>query len=241
MNAPQAPLLEVAIRDARYGTAQVLRDVKFSIGQEAVSVVGRNGMGKSTLCDVVMGLHTNARGSVRLQGREILGKRPTAIGRGGVGYVPQGRRVFASLTVEEHFKMLGPHRSRDWTLDRIYELFPRLRERRNNLGSNLSGGEQQMLAIARAVALGPRLLLMDEPSEGLAPVIVDDLIDACMSLVESSEMGIVVVEQNMHAALRLADRILVMVHGQIVADMSANEFLAAPDLQERHLGVSRSR
>ena len=233
-------LLEVEIATAGYGTATVLESVRFSAGIESLGIVGRNGMGKSTLCKVITGLHRNASGSVRLAGREILGKRPSQIGRSGIGYVPQGRRIFASLTVTEHFLMLGPHRSVDWPLDRVFELFPRLGDRRSHLGRNLSGGEQQMLAIARAVVVGPRLLIMDEPSEGLAPVVVDTLVDACLSLASSGDMGILVVEQNLHAALRLADRIMVMVRGSIVEDMPTDEFKERTDLQELHLGVSRS-
>ena len=237
---PSPRLLEVEIATAGYGTATVLESVRFSAGIESLGIVGRNGMGKSTLCKVITGLHRNASGSVRLAGREILGKRPAQIGRSGIGYVPQGRRIFASLTVTEHFLMLGPHRSADWPLDRVFELFPRLGDRRSHLGRNLSGGEQQMLAIARAVVVGPRLLIMDEPSEGLAPVVVDTLVDACLSLASSGDMGILVVEQNLHAALRLADRIMVMVRGSIVEDMPTDEFKERTDLQELHLGVSRS-
>ena len=237
---PPPPLLEVQIATAGYGTATVLQSVRFSAGIESLGLVGRNGMGKSTLCKVITGLHRNASGSIRLQGREILGKRPAQIGRSGIGYVPQGRRIFASLTVTEHFLMLGPHRSKDWPLDRVFDLFPRLGDRRAHLGRNLSGGEQQMLAIARAVVVGPRLLIMDEPSEGLAPVVVDTLVDACLSLASSGDMGILVVEQNLHAALRLADRIMVMVRGTIVEDMPTDEFKERTDLQELHLGVSRS-
>ncbi|MYB24121.1 MAG: ABC transporter ATP-binding protein [Acidimicrobiia bacterium] len=235
-----SPLLDVEIATAGYGTATVLDSVSFSAGVESLGIVGRNGMGKSTLCKVICGLHRNASGSVRLQGKEILGRRPAQIGRSGIGYVPQGRRIFASLTVTEHFQMLGPHRSKDWPIDRVFDLFPRLGDRRSHLGRHLSGGEQQMLAIARAVVRGPRLLIMDEPSEGLAPVVVDTLVDACLSLAADGHMGILVVEQNLHAALRLTGRILVMVRGAIVEDMPTEEFRNRTDLQELHLGVSRS-
>ena len=239
-SGPSSPLLDVAIARAGYGTATVLDSVRFSSGFESLGIVGRNGMGKSTLCKVICGLHRNASGSVRLQGKEILGRRPGQIGRSGIGYVPQGRRIFASLTVTEHFRMLGPHRSKDWPADRVFDLFPRLGDRRSHLGQHLSGGEQQMLAIARAVVLAPRLLIMDEPSEGLAPVVVDTLVDACLRLAANGNMGILVVEQNLRAALRLAGRILVMVRGTVVEDMPTEEFRDRTDLQERHLGVSRS-
>ena len=233
-------LLQVDVTSAAYGTAQVLQGVNFEMGRERVAIVGRNGMGKSTLCKVVTGLHRTARGSVRLDGTQLLGRSAAFAGRAGVGYVPQGRRVFASLTVDEHFTMLGPHRDPRWPPQRVYDLFPQLARRRRSLASNLSGGEQQMLAIGRAVAVGPRLLIMDEPSEGLAPLVVDGLIDACSSLLHTGEMGILVVEQNLHAAVRLADRIMVMVRGQIIIDMTTDEFLTRADLQEAHLGVSGS-
>ena len=234
------PLLEVAIKSAGYGTAQVLRSVSFSMGTERVAIVGRNSTGKTTLCKVATGLLQNAQGSIRFDGKEILGTRPRQIGRAGVGYVPQGRRVFNSLTVEEHFKMLGSKRVSDWPLDRIVELFPALEARRSSLARTLSGGEQQMLAIGRAVAVGPKLLIMDEPSEGLAPVIINDLVEACRALIAETSMGIIVVEQNLNIAVRLADRVLVMDRGEIVADMATPEFIKRPDLQEAYLGVSRS-
>ena len=234
-------LLRVDVTSAAYGTAQVLQGVSFEMGHERIAIVGRNGMGKSTLCKVVTGLHRTAHGSVFLDGTQLLGRSAAFVGRAGVGYVPQGRRVFASLTVDEHFTMLGPHRDPSWPPQRVYDLFPQLARRRRSLASNLSGGEQQLLAIGRAVAVGPRLLIMDEPSEGLAPLVVDGLIDACSSLLNAGEMGILVVEQNLHAAVRLADRIMVMVRGQIIIDMTTDEFLARTDLQEAHLGVSGSR
>ncbi len=233
-------MFDVAVTHAAYGTATVLHNISFSMHVESVSIVGRNGMGKSTLCRVVTGMHSNAAGSIRLHGRELLGRRPTQIGRSGIGYVPQGRRVFATLTVDEHFAMLGSHQSKGWPTERLYTLFPKLKERRRHLGGNLSGGEQQMLAIARAIAVGPKLLIMDEPSEGLAPVVVNDLIKACGTLTDQEEINLIVVEQNLHVATRLADRILVMAHGEIVADLSTAEFHSRPDLQERYLGVSRS-
>ena len=235
-----APLLEVAIKSAGYGTAQVLRSLSFSMGTERMAIVGRNSTGKTTLCKVATGLLQNAQGSIRFDGKEILGRRPLQIGRAGVGYVPQGRRVFNSLTVEEHFKMLGTRRASDWPIERIVELFPALEARRTSLARTLSGGEQQMLAIGRAVAVGPKLLIMDEPSEGLAPVIINNLVEACRALIAETSMGIIVVEQNINVAVRLADRVLVMDRGEIVADMTTPEFARRPDLQEAYLGVSRS-
>ena len=233
-------LLDVHIDSAAYGTAQVLHGVRFAMGPERVAIVGRNGMGKSTLCNVVTGIHRDAHGTVHFGGQQILGRKPVTIGRAGVGYVPQGRRVFASLTVDEHFTMLGPRQDRDWPTSAIYDLFPQLGERRRSLGRDLSGGEQQMLAISRAVATGPELLVMDEPSEGLAPLVVDELIDQCASLFRDAGIGILVIEQNLHAALRIAERLLVMVRGEILLDMPSTEFAHRTDLQETHLGVSRA-
>ena len=235
-----APLLNVDIRSAGYGTAQVLRTVEFSMGSERVAIVGRNSAGKTTFCRVTTGLLQNAQGSIRFNEEEILGKRPRQIGRAGIGYVPQGRRIFNSLTVEEHFKMLGRRRAPDWPIERIFELFPALEARRTSLARTLSGGEQQMLAIGRAVAVGPKLLIMDEPSEGLAPVIINNLVEACKTLIANSDIGIMVVEQNLNVATRLAERVLIMDRGEIVTDMTTAEFVNRPDLQEFYLGVSRS-
>jgi len=148
--------------------------------------------------------------------------------------------VFNSLTVEEHFAMQGRRTSPEWPMERLFEVFPALKARRSSLARNLSGGEQQMLAIARAVSVGPKLLIMDEPSEGLAPVIIDSLVEACDSLIAASSMGILVVEQNLNVAVRLSGRVLVMDRGEIAADMPADEFAARPDLQDAYLGVSRS-
>lgn len=233
-------LLEVNIQSAGYGTAQVLRTISFSMGSERVAIVGRNSTGKTTFCKVTTGLLQNARGSIRFNGKEMLGKRPLQVGRAGIGYVPQGRRIFNSLTVAEHFKMLGRLRAPDWPTERIFGLFPGLEARRTSLARNLSGGEQQMLAIGRAVATGPKLLIMDEPSEGLAPVIINNLVETCRTLIANSEMGIMVVEQNLNVAVRLADRVLVMDRGEIAVDMTVAEFVNRPDLQETYLGVSRS-
>ncbi|MDQ3163197.1 MAG: ABC transporter ATP-binding protein, partial [Actinomycetota bacterium] len=179
------PLLEVEGLNAFYGRAHVLHDVSFVSGGEPVAVIGRNGMGKTTLCAAIMGLSPpQARGSVRFRGRELLGRPSYKIARSGLAYVPQGRRLFPSLSVDEHLKMLAKRGdSRRWTPAKVYELFPRLAERKRNGGAQLSGGEQQMLAIGRALLLNPRLLVMDEPSEGLAPRIVEELIETLSGLV----------------------------------------------------------
>jgi branched-chain amino acid transport system ATP-binding protein len=232
-----SPLLTVDGLRAGYGKAQVLDGVSFSIGQEAVCVVGRNGMGKSTLCNTIMGLVTPSAGTISFDGADVAGMPPERIARRGIAYVPQGRRLFPSLTVDEHLRMLARNtRGRRWTAEAVYDLFPRLAERRRNGGAQLSGGEQQMLAVARALLLNGRLVIMDEPSEGLAPTIVDSLIDAIHQLVREG-VAVLVVEQNLRAATEIADRQLVMVSGRIETETTAHELANDPDLQRRYLGV----
>jgi len=222
---------------AGYGASRVLDGVSFSIGVEAVAIIGRNGMGKSTLCKTVMGLVRATSGEIEFAGKRIENDAPEKIARRGISYVPQGRRLFRSLTVDEHLKMLAKAtRGKRWTPEAVYELFPRLAERRRNGGAELSGGEQQMLSVGRALLLNGSLVVMDEPSEGLAPTIVDTLIDAVQQLV-SEGVAVLVVEQNLRAATSMADRQLVMVSGRIEAESTAAELIASPELQQRYLGV----
>jgi branched-chain amino acid transport system ATP-binding protein len=230
------PLLVVEDLNGYYGTAHVLQGVGFSMGAEPVALIGRNGMGKSTLCLALAGLLDRATGSVRLDGTELLGKPAYKVAGAGIGYVPQGRRLFESLTVDEHLDIVGAGSKDEWTPDRVYELFPRLAERRKVSGTSLSGGEQQMLAIGRALLTNPRLLIMDEPSEGLAPTIVEDLLQTIKDLAAGG-MGLLVVEQNLGVATALAERQLVMVTGQIATETTAEELANDPDAQRRFLGV----
>ena len=230
------PLLIVEDVNGYYGTAHVLQGVSFSMGAEPVALIGRNGMGKSTLCAAIVGLLRSATGSVRLEGRELMGKPSYKIAGAGIGYVPQGRRLFQSLTVDEHLQIVGAPSKADWTPDRVYELFPRLAERKNISGTSLSGGEQEMLSIGRALLTNPRLLIMDEPSEGLAPTVVETLIQTIKDLAAAG-MGLLVVEQNLGVATSLAERQLVMVAGDIAAETTAQELLADPEAQKRYLGV----
>ena len=195
----EQPLLVVADVHGFYGTAHVLEGVNFTMGAEPVALIGRNGMGKSTLCAAIVGLLRSATGSVRLDGEEILGKPAYKIASAGIGYVPQGRRLFQSLTVDEHLQIVGAKSSAAWTPKRVYELFPRLAERKNVSGTSLSGGEQQMLAIGRALLTNPKVLIMDEPSEGLAPTIVEGLVQTIKDLAAEG-MGLLVVEQNLGVA-----------------------------------------
>jgi branched-chain amino acid transport system ATP-binding protein len=230
------PLLEVEDLHGYYGTAHVLQGVSFSMGAEPVALIGRNGMGKSTLCLAVAGLLDRATGSVRLDGVELLGKPAYRVAGAGIGYVPQGRRLFESLTVDEHLELVSARSKGEWTAERVYELFPRLAERRKVSGTSLSGGEQQMLAIGRALVTNPRVLLMDEPSEGLAPTIVEDLVRTIKELAEGG-MGLLVVEQNLGVATSLAERQLVMMTGQIATETTAEELANDPIAQRRYLGV----
>jgi branched-chain amino acid transport system ATP-binding protein len=229
-------LLEVEDLHGYYGTAHVLQGVSLSMGAEPVAVIGRNGMGKSTLCAAIVGLLRSATGSVRLEGRELLGRPAYKVAAAGIGYVPQGRRLFQSLTVDEHLDIVGARSSAAWTPRRVYELFPRLAERKGVSGTSLSGGEQQMLAIGRALLTNPRVLIMDEPSEGLAPTVVEGLVETIKDLARSG-MGLLVVEQNLGVATALAERQLVMVTGTIAAETTAQALVDDPAAQRRYLGV----
>jgi branched-chain amino acid transport system ATP-binding protein len=231
-------LLEVEMLNGYYGPAHVLQDVSFSMGNEPVAVIGRNGMGKSTLCAALTGLLGSARGSVRFEGRELMDTPAYKIAASGIGFVPQGRRLFPSLTVDEHLKLVaGRGNGKRWSPARIYETFPRLAERKGNGAAQLSGGEQQMLAIARALLLNPRLLIMDEPSEGLAPTVVESLLETIRRLHEEEGTALLVVEQKLGVATALAERQLVMVAGQIAVETTAKELNADAEAQRRYLGV----
>jgi branched-chain amino acid transport system ATP-binding protein len=233
------PLLAVEDLHAFYGPAHVLHGVSFTIGDEPIAIVGRNGMGKTTLCAAIMGMTPpRASGSVRVRGAEILGKPSYKVARSGIGYVPQGRRLFPSLSVDEHLRMVEGRRNgaQRWNIDRVYELFPRLAERKRNGGAQLSGGEQQMLAIGRALLTNPELLIMDEPSEGLAPTVIELLIETFRKL-EQEGLRILLIEQNLAVATSLAERHLVMIAGEIAAETTAAELAASSELQRRYLGV----
>jgi branched-chain amino acid transport system ATP-binding protein len=231
------PLLAVHDLCAGYGSSQVLDHVSFAMGLESVAVIGRNGMGKSTLCNTLMGFVPAREGSFALAGTTLSGRAPERIAQAGIAYVPQGRRLFRDLTVDEHLAILAKAaRGKRWDTDAVLELFPRLAQRRRSRAGALSGGEQQMLAVARALLLNGRLLIMDEPSEGLAPTIVDTMIEAVHHLVEQGQ-AVLVVEQNLYAATHLAERILVMVAGRIEAETTASALVDDPAMQRRYLGV----
>jgi branched-chain amino acid transport system ATP-binding protein len=232
------PLLVIEGLNAYYGRAHALEDVNVEIMGGSTSVIGRNGMGKTTLCNAIVGLPpARVTGSIRYQGKELVGQPSYKIAKLGIGYVPQGRRLFPSLSVDEHLRMLASRGgSKRWTVERAYELFPRLRERKRNGGAQLSGGEQQMLAIARALITNPTLLIMDEPSEGLAPAIIEHLVETFEKL-EQEGLAILMIEQNLAMATAVAERQLVMVAGTIYAETTATELAKDPELQRRFLGV----
>lgn len=235
-----AAVLDINGLDVFYGRAHALQNISLSLGSGVLAVVGRNGMGKTTLCNAITGL-VPSTGSIKLAGAEIRGLAPNRIADSGVGYVPQGRRVWPSLTVDEHLRLVAKHvRGGEWTINRIYEIFPRLAERRRNGGAQLSGGEQQMLAIGRALLLNPKLLVMDEPTEGLAPVIVDQVASMLSRLAHEGAVSVLLVEQNLGVAVDVADQVAIMVNGRIARTMPATELARDTALQHRLLGVRAS-
>ena len=230
-------LLEVEGLNSYYEDSHILFDVALTVERhEVVALLGRNGAGKSTTLKSLMGVVTPKAGSIVLDGQEIAGRPAHAIARAGMQLVPEDRRIFGSLNVEENIILAGLTAKAKWPLERIYEMFPRLKERRGSRGTDLSGGEQQMLAIARALVRDPKIILLDEPFEGLAPVIVRDLMLACRKLVEAGQT-IVLVEQNLAATSALANRAYIINNGHIVHEGPADEIKADPDVLQRWLGV----
>ena len=233
-------LLDVQNLNVYYGSAHTLQGVNMTVGDASIALVGRNGMGKTTLCKALIGLVPTAGGEILFEGKSLIGRKPYQIASLGIGYVPQGRRIFPSLTVHEHLLLMaGRDRSqkRRWTVENVYELFPPLAVRRKVGAGTLSGGEQQMLAIGRALLTDARLLIMDEPSEGLAPVVVDHLLETLKRL-STEGIGMFVVEQKLSVAAALAEQVLVMVSGRIVLETSSPALLADEEAKRRYLGVS---
>jgi branched-chain amino acid transport system ATP-binding protein len=230
-------LLEVDGLNSYYGDSHILFDVSLRVERnEVVALLGRNGAGKSTTLKSLMGVVTPRTGKVVLDGKNVAGQKSHSIARAGMQLVHEDRRIFGSLNVEENLVLAGLTAPTRWPIERICEMFPRLRERRASRGTDLSGGEQQMLAIARALIRDPKLILLDEPFEGLAPVIVQDLLTTCRRLAEAGQT-IIVVEQNISAALTLADRVYIINNGHIVESLDKQTLRAQPEILHRHLGV----
>ena len=229
-------LLRVEGVTAGYGDSVVLDDVSFSLGEgESLALLGRNGMGKTTLLVTLMGLTRLHRGSIRFAGAELAGVATFRRARAGIGWVPQERLMFPSLTVEEHLTAVA--RRGPWTVERVYDVFPRLRQRRANLGNQLSGGEQQMLAIARALLVNPKLLLLDEPMEGLAPIIVQELLGIVRGLIADGGMAVILVEQHARLALSVTQRALVLERGRVAHRSDSQGLLASAETLNRLVAV----
>ena len=230
-------LLEVNGLNSYYGDSHILFDVSLHVDKnEVVALLGRNGAGKSTTFKSLMGVVTPRTGSVKLDGQELAGKKAHEIARVGMQLVHEERRIFGSLNVEENIVLAGLTAPNKWPLERIYELFPRLTERRTSRGTDLSGRDQQMLAIARALVRDPKIILLDEPFEGLAPVIVQNLVRVCRELAKSGQT-IVLIEQNIAATLALATRVYILNNGHIVHEGPAAALKQQPELLQRYLSV----
>jgi uncharacterized protein (UPF0261 family)/ABC-type branched-subunit amino acid transport system ATPase component len=232
------PILQVQDLQVYYGESHALQGVSLTLERGVLSVVGRNGMGKTTLCNAIVGLTPVRSGDIRFEGQSIVGVEPHLIARAGVGYVPQARRLWPSLSVEDTLR-LSSRAKGPWTVERVYSIFPRLAERRDNGGGQLSGGEQQMLAIGRALLGNPRLLVMDEPTEGLAPMIVAQVRDLLIRLAHEEDLSVLVVEQNLGVATSVSDHVAIMVNGRVNRVMDASALAADRNLQQRLLGVGR--
>ena len=230
-------LLELRDVSAGYGDAVVLDGVSFSVEQGAgLALLGRNGVGKSTLIQTIMGFTQFLSGSILWRGKEIQAVRPHLRARMGLGWVPQERDIFKSLTVEENLTVIA--RPGPWDVARIYELFPRLKERRENKGNQLSGGEQQMLAIGRTLMTNPSMLLLDEPLEGLAPIIVEELSNAIAAMVRESGMTIILVEQHAEATLAMTDTAIILERGRVVHQAASADLLADHATLDRYIGLN---
>ena len=230
-------LLKIDRLTAGYGEAVVLKDISVTVAEgQALALLGRNGMGKTTLVNSIVGVTRHIGGSISLDGRDITRLRPDQRAHAGIGWVPQERNIFKSLTVEENMTAIaqpGP-----WTLDKVYDVFPRLAERRRNLGNQLSGGEQQMLAVARALVLNPRIMLLDEPLEGLAPIIIEELLGVLRKIIRGEGLSAILVEQNAHKILDVTDQAIIIERGSIVHHGDSAALRADPALLEKYVGVT---
>jgi branched-chain amino acid transport system ATP-binding protein len=230
-------VLHIERLTAGYGEAIVLNEVSLVLPEgQSLALLGRNGMGKTTLINSIVGVTRFVSGQISLDGRNITRLRPDQRAHAGIGWVPQERNIFKSLTVEENLTAVA--RPGRWTVARIYELFPRLAERRRNLGNQLSGGEQQMLAVGRALILNPRVVLLDEPLEGLAPILVEELLAALRRIIRDERMSAILVEQNAHKVLGVTDRAAIIERGEVVHEAASAELIADRAVLESYLGVT---
>jgi branched-chain amino acid transport system ATP-binding protein len=231
------PVLDVRGIETSYGQSQVLFGLSLSVAPgEMVTLMGRNGMGKTTTVRSIMGLTAARAGSIRFAGREIRGLPPYKVAQCGIGLVPEGRQIFPNLSVRENLLATAVERAGAWTFSKVYALFPRLAERATSMGNQLSGGEQQMLAIGRALMINPRLLILDEATEGLAPLIRAE-IWRCLESLKASGLAILVIDKNVGTLTRVADRHFLIERGRVVWSGPSRELAAAPDIQHRYLGV----
>lgn len=232
------PILKAENVNVYYGGSHILQGVSMELTKGSATIIGRNGMGKTTFIKAIMGLVPVKEGKIYLDGEDITNLRPYQIARKGIGYVPQGRRIFPSLTVDEQLKFIASsgHENDEWTPEKVYEFFPRLKERYKQSGTTLSGGEQQMLAIGRALVTNPKLLIMDEPSEGLAPVIVDQLIEFCQKL-KNTRMSMILVEQSLRFAKAVSNDTNVMLTGKFVYQNKFDALLANKSLTQQIIGI----
>ncbi|MDH2433726.1 ABC transporter ATP-binding protein [Pokkaliibacter sp. MBI-7] len=233
-------MLQVKGIETYYGSSQALFGVDLQVEEgQVVTMLGRNGMGKTTTVSSIMGMRSPKRGEVTLDGRKVSHLESYKVARLGIGLVPEGRRVFPNLNVRENLLAAASQRQGNaspWTLQRVYELFPRLQERQFNMGNQLSGGEQQMLAIGRALMINPRLLILDEATEGLAPIIRDE-IWACLTYLKSQGQSILVIDKNLDALLRIADHHFVLEKGRVVWQGNSAQLQQEPQVQHRYLGI----
>ena len=232
-------ILRIEGLSAGYGEAIVLSGIDLSVAEgEALAVLGRNGMGKTTLINSIVGVTRQFGGRMLLDGKDIIHMPPERRAHSGIGWVPQERNIFRSLTVEENLTAVA--RPGPWTLKKIYEFFPRLEERRGNLGNALSGGEQQMLAIGRALILNPRIVLLDEPLEGLAPIIIDELLKALRQIVREEGLSAILVEQNAKKILGITDRVVILERGMVAYSGDSASLKDNQALLDSHLGVAKT-
>jgi branched-chain amino acid transport system ATP-binding protein len=229
----------LTLRDvsAGYGEAVVISKIDLRLAEgESLAVLGRNGTGKTTLLNTIIGVTRHRGGTIELGGQNLTSMRPDKRAIAGVGWVPQERNIFKSLTVEENLTAVA--RPGPWTVDRVYEMFPRLKERRSNFGNRLSGGEQQMLAVGRALVLNPKVVLLDEPTEGLAPIIIEELLSALKRIIRNEGLSAIVVEQHAQKILGVTDNALILDRGRIVHAGSSRSLIEDPAPLEQHLGVT---